>query len=72
MKKRTLSPPDSPLLTILDVCHLLGISQRTAWLWVDLGKLPQPVRPSRRCVRWRRADLAGLLAQAPAAAGGAR
>jgi len=45
------------LLTILDVAFRLNISVRTAWRWLAQGKLPQPIRYSRRLIRWRTRDL---------------
>lgn len=45
------------LLTIFDVAFRLNISVRTAWRWLSQGRLPQPIRYSRRLVRWRTRDL---------------
>jgi predicted DNA-binding transcriptional regulator AlpA len=61
MKGHSLSAPNSTLVTVLDICHLLGVCQRTVWLWVDLGRLPQPIRFSRAKVRWRRDDIERLI-----------
>ncbi len=62
MKTQKLSLPGSILLNILDVCDILQISQKTVWVWVATGKLPEPVRLAKRKVRWRRADIEALIA----------
>ncbi len=41
----------------VDVAEMLGIGQSTVWVWAREGKIPQPVKISRRCVRWRMSDL---------------
>ncbi len=61
MKRRKPSAPDSPLMTVLDVAALLGISDRTVWLWTHSGRLPKPVKLTPRVVRWRRSDLQHFL-----------
>lgn len=61
MKAGTLSPPDSRLLTVVDLCHLFGICQKSVWNWVDRGWLPEPIRLSASVLRWRRADIEELL-----------
>ncbi len=59
--KGTVSPPDSELLTVLDVAALFKISQKSVWRWVDRGWLPQPLRFNRWVVRWRRRDVQEML-----------
>jgi excisionase family DNA binding protein len=44
------------LLTKQEVARLLKVSVRTIERHVALGKLPQPIRLSQRCIRWRRQD----------------
>jgi len=41
----------------VDVAELLGVRRGTVWAWVREGRLPQPVRLSARCARWRMEDL---------------
>jgi predicted DNA-binding transcriptional regulator AlpA len=41
-----------PLLTVQDVARLFKVSRRTIWRWVAEGRLPEPIRYSRLCVRW--------------------
>ncbi|MDR1684919.1 MAG: AlpA family phage regulatory protein [Desulfovibrio sp.] len=31
----------------------LGVGKSTIWLWSKQGKLPKPIRLSRRCSVWR-------------------
>lgn len=49
------------LLKENEVRSRLGISKSTLWAWTKIGKLPQPVRLSRRCTRWRESDIAALV-----------
>jgi excisionase family DNA binding protein len=46
-------------LTPADVAKLLSIGVRTVWRMLATGRLPQPIRLSRKLVRW---DREGLLA----------
>ena len=41
-------------------CHL-RVSKRTVWRWRAQGKLPQPLRPTRRTSLWRVADVRRFL-----------
>jgi predicted DNA-binding transcriptional regulator AlpA len=41
------------LLKIAQLAAMLDLSQRTIWRYVAEGKLPEPVRFSRVCVRWK-------------------
>ncbi len=60
-KAAVLSPPNSMLMTVADVCDLLQITDRTVRKWTDNGKLPVPIRMGRRIIRFRRADIEALL-----------
>lgn len=40
-------------LTDVQVAKRYGVSRPTVWRWVSTGKLPQPIRFSRGCTRWR-------------------
>jgi prophage regulatory protein len=50
-------PPTSDLLTVNDVARRLKVGVRTVWRWLAQGRLPQPLRFTALCVRWRIADL---------------
>jgi predicted DNA-binding transcriptional regulator AlpA len=52
--------PDQ-LLTADEVAAWVRISTRTVWRWTAPGKLPQPVRLSPRCTRWRAGDIQQFL-----------
>ena len=41
------------LLTLQDLAKLFKVSQRTIRRWTDSGRLPEPVRFSKTCIRWR-------------------
>ena len=45
------------LLTAQEVADRLSIGVRTLWRLVAQQKLPQPVRYSRKLVRWKSADI---------------
>ncbi len=45
------------LLTSQDVARRLSIGVRTLWRMVAAGKLPQPIRYSRKLVRWKATDI---------------
>ncbi len=61
MKDHPPSAPDSALLTIIDICRIFSIKQRTVHTWVAVGRLPEPIRLSSSVVRWRRKDVEALL-----------
>ena len=50
-----LLPKD--LLTAQDVARRLSIGVRTLWRMVAQGKLPQPIRYTRKLVRWKATDI---------------
>jgi excisionase family DNA binding protein len=45
------------LLTAQEVAGRLSIGVRTLWRLVARGNMPQPVRFSRKLVRWKTADI---------------
>ena len=49
---------DKILLNSEQVANRLAISIRTLWRLVKAGKLPEPLRYSRKLVRWRSSDIA--------------
>ena len=49
------------LLTTKQVAELFQVSRRTVIRWRDNGTLPPVVRIGR-CVRWRRSDIDGFVA----------
>lgn len=54
---------DNRLLTDHQVAAALGLGRSTVWRWVTEGRLPQPVRLSGKCTRWRAADIEAFVAQ---------
>lgn len=54
--------PEPLLLSAERVAELLGIKKRTLWTFAAAGKLPEPVRLSAKCVRWRSDELAAWTA----------
>lgn len=60
-----ISPPspllDDALLTVHDLARTLKVCKRTVWRWLALGRLPQPIRYSRTCVRWTASAIRAYL-----------
>jgi len=54
---RFATESNGDLMTLADVAHELGCSVRTVQRFVKLGTLPQPVKFSRRFVRFNRAEV---------------
>jgi predicted DNA-binding transcriptional regulator AlpA len=59
LRGRLLAP--GRFLSVGQVGKMLGVCQRTVWRWVARGLFPEPVRYSRRIVRWRAEDVADYL-----------
>jgi len=51
-----------PLLDAGDVGRLFGVERCTVLDWAKGGRLPKPIRFSRRVIRWRREAIEELLA----------
>ena len=49
--------PTQDLLTARQVAHRLAIGVRTLWRMVAAGRLPQPIRYTRKLVRWKASDI---------------
>ncbi len=49
------------LLSAKQVAQCLSVSARTVYRMVARGTLPQPIRYTRRLVRWRKSDLMSWL-----------
>jgi excisionase family DNA binding protein len=48
------------LITYKEAAHILGISSRTLYRLVDLGKTPRPVKLGT-CTRFLRAEIEGYI-----------
>ena len=51
--QRTRHPPEPEFLDVNAVAERYRISTATVWNWLDQGRLPQPIRFSAGCSRWR-------------------
>jgi len=49
--------PDAVLLTAGQVAVMLCVSTRTVWRMVEAGRVPQPIRYSRKTLRWVRDEV---------------
>ena len=74
-------PPTNTVSVLIDAKTLareyLSVSLATVWRMRSDGKLPEPLKLTAQCLRWRRSDVEGWLAagcphqqQHPAAANG--
>ncbi len=48
---------DADLLTSRQVAQRLSVSIRTLWKMVKEGTFPQPLRLSRKFIRWKRTEV---------------
>lgn len=55
--QRTSTASDDPFLDVHGVARRYGVKAATIWGWASKGRLPQPVRLTPGCSRWRRKDL---------------
>jgi predicted DNA-binding transcriptional regulator AlpA len=62
MAVRAKSEVSTELLTSHQVAEKLSVCVRTVWRLAALGKIPQPIRYTRKLVRWRNADIMRYLA----------
>lgn len=51
---------ENELMTLTDVCELLGISESTAYYWRQIGKGPKGARIGKN-LRYRRAEVNAWL-----------
>lgn len=49
------------LLTVKDVAARMKISERTIWVYRDMGFMPEPIK-LRGAVRWRANDIESWIA----------
>ena len=53
-----------------DLACRYGVHRTTVWRWCENGALPQPVKLSPGCTRWRLSDLETFEARASVADAG--
>lgn len=51
-----------PLARVAQLSSVIGISESQIWALAAKGLFPKPVKLSRRCTAWRRADVERWLA----------
>ncbi len=61
LKAAIAAPPGDCLLTVNQFARRLAIGVRTLWRLVEHKKAPQPIRFSRKLVRWHSRDVAAYL-----------
>jgi excisionase family DNA binding protein len=52
---------DRELLTAQEVADRLAVGVRTLQRMVERGEVPQPIRFSRKLIRWRMCDVADYI-----------
>lgn len=60
----------SDFMTATEVAVYLRVSRVTVYRMIRRGQLPEPVRFSARCSRWRRCDVEAALWEVAQSAGG--
>ena len=60
MRDASLVP--SALIDARELAAMLAISVPTVWRMRESGRLPEPLRLTAQCVRWRRTDINSWLA----------
>lgn len=57
--KRAVPPihPSATHASDLQLAARYGVGRATIWRWAQNGRIPQPVKLSPGCTRWRLADL---------------
>lgn len=64
MRDASLVP--SVLIDATELAQMLLISKPSVWRWLSEGRLPEPIRLTAQCLRWRReAVLAWIDAGCP-------
>lgn len=54
-------PADQELLTPRQVAALLQVTSRTLWRMAKQDGFPQPIRFSRKLIRWKASDVQGYI-----------
>lgn len=44
----------SALIDAKELAELLSVSKPSIWRWLSEGRLPEPIRLTAQCLRWRR------------------
>lgn len=52
--------PRQKYFSAKELADHFGVSLATIWNWARRGLLPEPVRLSPRCTRWRASEIAEL------------
>ena len=48
---------NNQLLTVREIADQFKIAVRTVYRWVELGRLPKPIRIGTRTIRWRKSEI---------------
>lgn len=43
----------SVLIDAAELARILSVSKPTIWRWLSEGRLPEPIRLTSQCLRWR-------------------
>jgi len=62
MGRKSKPERPSPFYSMLDLMGIFGVSDRSLWKWIAAGKLPEPIRKSRKWVRWPRHVIDSIVA----------
>ena len=60
MQKESIEALDT-MLTVDDLAGILSVGRRTIWRWATEGRIPNPIKISERCIRWKASEIQEYL-----------
>jgi prophage regulatory protein len=64
MNKPTLANvagPEDRLVSRAEIARHYAVSKMTVYHWMRQGRIPQPIRLSPRCIRWRWSEILAAM-----------
>ena len=59
-KRKRIRSPQCAFYSVAEVAELFDISERTVYLWADVGHLPEPIRRPK-WTRWPKQQIDAVL-----------
>jgi prophage regulatory protein len=57
----SLAAPEDRMVSRAEIAAAYGVSKMCVYFWQRQGKIPQPIRLSPRCLRWRWSEVVAAL-----------
>lgn len=61
MSKKRRDESQSPIFSKHEFARLVGVAPNTILRWSEEGRLPEPIRLTSQCYRWRRDDVVAWI-----------